>query len=143
MDSSGLLTRWIDAEGAQRIMVEAGILEHEVPVPEFSTARPDRETYLHSLRLEVAYAVASRSASSAAPVPGSEEEAYFSHMERLLAKWAKTSASELEELKRPTDEKRRESWTLHANFPGFLLQARCRVESHSRLAVPPRPLVPI
>jgi hypothetical protein len=30
MNSSGLLTRWIDAEGARRIMVEAGSLEQEI-----------------------------------------------------------------------------------------------------------------
>jgi hypothetical protein len=43
MNSSGLLTRWIDAEGARRIMVEAGILEHEIPIAEFSVADRDRQ----------------------------------------------------------------------------------------------------
>ena len=48
-----LLTRWIDAEGAKRIVVEAGIIEHEMPVPEFSIARRDRETYLYGLLYEI------------------------------------------------------------------------------------------
>ena len=45
------LTRWIDEDGARRIVVEAGILEHEQPIPEFSVARRDRETYLYRLLL--------------------------------------------------------------------------------------------
>ena len=48
-----LLTRWIDAEGAKRIVVEAGIIEHEMPVPEFSIARRDRETDLYGLLYEI------------------------------------------------------------------------------------------
>ena len=61
--NSGLLTRWIDREGAKRIMVEAGIMAHEIPIAEFSVADRDRPDYVCGLLFEVAYAVASRSAS--------------------------------------------------------------------------------
>ena len=41
MNSSGLLTRWIDPEGAKDIMVAAGIIAHEVYIPEFCVSRND------------------------------------------------------------------------------------------------------
>lgn len=95
MNSSGLLTRWIDAEGARRIMVEAGILEHEIPIAEFSVAARDRQDYVFGLLFQVAYAVASRSANPAALVAGEEET--YSQAERAIKKWAEKSAAELEQ----------------------------------------------
>jgi hypothetical protein len=47
MNSSRLLTRWIDTEGARRIMVEAGI-----PIAEFSVADRDRQDYVFGLLFE-------------------------------------------------------------------------------------------
>jgi hypothetical protein len=47
-------------------MVEAGIVEPETPVPEFSIARQGRETYLYALLFEIGYALANRSANPAA-----------------------------------------------------------------------------
>jgi hypothetical protein len=94
--NGGLLTRWIDREGAKRIMVEAGIMAHEIAIAEFSVADRDRQDYVCGLLFEVAYAVASRSANPAALVAGEEEEAFYSHAERLVKKWAETSAAELE-----------------------------------------------
>ena len=64
MNSSGLLTRWIDAEGAKDIMVAAGIIPHEIPIHEFCVSRRDREEYLYGLLGQVAYAVAQRSATA-------------------------------------------------------------------------------
>ena len=51
-------------------MVEAGILEHEIPIAEFSVADRDRQDYVFGLLFEVVYAVASRSANPAALVAG-------------------------------------------------------------------------
>jgi hypothetical protein len=59
---SELHTRWIDRVGAHRIMVEAGILRHEIPIPEFSVADRDRQDYVCALLDELAYAVTQRSA---------------------------------------------------------------------------------
>ena len=76
-------------------MVEAGILEHEIPIAHFSVAARDRQDYVFGLLFEVAYAVA-RSAHPAALVAGEEET--YSHADRAIKKWAEKSAAELEQL---------------------------------------------
>jgi hypothetical protein len=95
-ETRDLLTRWIDGEGARRIMVEAGIISHEMPIPEFSVAKRDREDYLNGLLFEIAYAVAERSANPAAIMAGDEDG--YSYCEHAIKQWAETSAHELEEL---------------------------------------------
>jgi hypothetical protein len=97
-EAEDLLTRWITGEGAKHILVAAGIIPHEIPIPKFCVSRRDRETYLWGLLFAVAYAVAERSANPAAMAPLGEEHAFRSHGEREIKKWAKTSARELEEL---------------------------------------------
>ena len=77
-------------------MVEAGILEHEIPIAHFSVAARDRQDYVFGPLVEVAYAVASRSANPAALVAGEEET--YSHAARAIKKWAEKSAAELEQL---------------------------------------------
>lgn len=98
MNSSGLLTRWIDAEGAKDIMAAAGIIPHEVPIPEFCVSGNDREEYAFGLLFAAAGSIAERSANPAAMEPLGEEHAYFSHGEREIKKWAKRSAKQLERL---------------------------------------------
>ena len=61
-------------------MVEAGILEYEIPIAEASVADRYRQDYVFGLLVEVAYAVASRSANPAALVAGEEET--YNHAER-------------------------------------------------------------
>ena len=97
-EAEDLLTRWITGEGAKHIMVAAGIIPHEIPIPQFCVSRRDRETYLWGLLFAAAYAVAERSANPAAMAPLGEEHAFRSHGEREIKKWAKTNARELEEL---------------------------------------------
>jgi hypothetical protein len=82
----------------EKRQAEAGIMAHETPIAEFSVADRDRQDYVCGLLFEVAYAVASRSANPAALVAGDEEAAFYSYAERLIKKWAETSAAELEQL---------------------------------------------
>ena len=98
LEAEDLFTRWITAEGAKHIMVAAGIIPHEIPIPKFCISRRDRETYLWGLLFAAAYAVAERSANPAAMAPLGAEHAFRSHAELAIKKWAKTSARELEEL---------------------------------------------
>jgi hypothetical protein len=97
-ETSDLLTRWITGDGAEDIMVAAGIIRHKIYIPDFCVSRSDRETYLRGVLFTVAGAVAQRSANPAALVEGSEEEAYWSYGEREIQKWAKRSARSLEQL---------------------------------------------
>ena len=97
-ETEDLLTRWITGEGAKHIMIAAGIIPHEIPIPKFCISRRDRETYLWGLLFAVANAVAERSANPAAMAPLGVAHAFRSHGEREIQKWAQTSAHELEEL---------------------------------------------
>jgi hypothetical protein len=88
--------RWINEEGAQRIMVEAGIRPQPIPLCGFSVADRDRQDYVSGLLFEIAYAVAERSANPAALVEGDEDG--YSYAERAIKKWAESAAGELEQL---------------------------------------------
>jgi hypothetical protein len=96
MNNSGLLTPFIDSEGAKSIMVAAGIMPDKIPIAEFSVANHGRERYLFGLLFAVAYSVAEVSANPAALVEADEHG--YSYADPILDDWAKRSAAELEQL---------------------------------------------
>jgi hypothetical protein len=98
MNSSGLLTCWIDAEDPGGPWSRRASREQD-PHAEFSVADRDRETYLYGLLYEIGHAVANRSANPAAmPRGGVGVDKYRSDGEREVMKGALRSARQLEKL---------------------------------------------
>ena len=92
--SDTLQTPWIDAKGAERILVELGILEPEERIPDIAIR--DRPTYLYGLLYEIAYAITTKSANPAAMAPGKSNATARGYADRRLMSWASRSARSLD-----------------------------------------------